>query len=142
MKNPSRQLREAYFSRLNGNVIVNGSAIPVFNTTLPDTNANFYIILSSQTGRQERDKCRKLREHTQLVDIVTKFDPFTGNNDVSDDILNQVSVIINNGVDLDLGADFECLGGDEESTTDTNFETPNETIIRKLIRFRHLINIK
>ena len=141
MKNPSNALRSAYFQALNGNVTVNGSAIKVYNKVLDDNTGNFYIWITAETGKKVPDKTHKLREHTLLIDIVTKFGPYEGSNETANDIQEQVSELIDNGTELSLGAEYQSILTVEEDSHDIDLQTPSETIIRKLIRYRHLINI-
>lgn len=141
MKNPSNSLRSAYFQALNGNVTVNGQPIKVYNKVLDENTGDAYIILSNETGRRELSKCRDLREQTLLIDIVTKFPPYDGSNELANDIQEQVSQLVDTGIELDLGPDFQSVLTEEEDSHDIDLQTPAETIIRKLIRYRHLINI-
>lgn len=139
MKNPSNDLRTAYYNALNGFITVNGVLVPIYSKIVPANNPQIYIILSTETGTQEKNKDRGLREHTLVIDIVTLFDAFTGDVSKANEIEEKVSQIINNGTQINLSPRFNCITTREEQNQEIIIQTSLETIIRKVVRYAHLI---
>ncbi|ACU61359.1 DUF3168 domain-containing protein [Chitinophaga pinensis] len=135
-------IRKGYFQRLNGSVIINSVAVPVYDGMAPNQAVCPYIILSTQTSVDRSAKRCQSQECTMLLDIVTEA---TGGVDRSqaDAIVNQIYQLIY-PVDaagyIDAGPDLTVIS--TRLISDTTMEMQDDTfkILRRLIRFTHQVH--
>jgi hypothetical protein len=138
MKDPGFEIRKAYFEALNGNVILNGKSVPVYDGT--QTDAMFpYIILGTQTNPEGVGaKVCYNTDSTIELDIVTGYLGDSGGKKDSDDIANQVKQLIYPDIELDNGFQALDVSVDNDITLGPEMSGSHK-IFRRLIRFRHNI---
>lgn len=136
-------LRIGYRRVLFPNIVWNSQPVPVYGEgSVPENQAEPYIIVTSYTGNQRpTDKC-KVFEVTQLVDIVTASDNPMGYGQANN-IADQVEELINpdSRVDIDI-TDLGYRIGDTYSIESNPIANKTDTryIYRVLKRYRHLIS--
>lgn len=139
----SKAVRTGYFSALDGNVFIEGSAVKLFDTyaTPQDETEYPYIILSTQVDNQRQQKHCKIYSASILLDIVTAS-RHTFGREQAEDISEQIENIINPlGQNLDITANGYTIG---DTIRGEAFEFNDRSsvfyIYRKLIRYNHLIS--
>lgn len=141
MRDYNKALRTGYFQRLNGAVLSNSAAIPVYSKMAPNDASYPYIILSTQTGVEASTKNDQGQDNTILIDIVTGFVGAV-NDEIADDIADQVYQLIHpsNQNFVDVGPNLQIISTD--LLLDTTVEGQNNTykLFRRLIRFGHKIH--
>lgn len=137
----SKAVRTAYFTALDGNIIFNSIAVPVYDAyAVPDGIPYPYILLSSQTSNQLSIKRCKRYNVSVIVDIVTGSTDVIGRSD-AEDIAEQIEDIINpdDFTDLDLSANGYQLGNtSRDNDTDLTDKNNIYYIYRKLLTYSHL----
>ena len=141
MKDPSQVLQSAYDSTLTGAVTVNSTAVPVYDRV--PSGAQFpYIKLGGKDVRDVSDKASFASEVYFDVIVVTGFTTTTDGKDQAYDISNQVMQLIrplgSSGI-IDLSPDFKALGISVEKTEDTEEDLGTHYEIRRLLKFKNLI---
>lgn len=138
----SKAVRTAYFTALDGNIIFNSIAVPVYDAyAVPDGIPYPYILLSSQTSNQLSIKRCKRYNVSVIVDIVTGSTDVIGRSD-AEDIAEQIEDIINpdDFTDLDLSANGYQLGNtSRDNDTDLTDKNNIYYIYRKLLTYNHLV---
>lgn len=139
----SQAIRTGYYQVLNGNVLHNGNPVKIYDVfALPENTSYPYILLSTQTGSQRNLKTGKVYEATLLVDIVTGSLSPIGRKQ-SEQIAEQIENIINpdSNVDIDITAYGYSIGETvREEDTDLADKRSQYYILRKLMRYRHLVS--
>lgn len=127
-------LLSAYYSNLNGSIVVDGSVIEV-GTKISDESTEFvrYFISGDDNVGTYDDIVREIDVNLDCVSIQPKN---RGDDSITDSIVNQVKQIITN--------DFTITGWDIELTLDLGTEEAsgeNEAnyISRRTITFKHFI---
>lgn len=94
MKDINYPVRKAFYTALNGNLSYDGSNVPVSDEQLKDSDSNnFYVILGSQSDRDDSTKTSYDREASITLDIVTKQGQ-TATKDIADSIANQILTLL------------------------------------------------
>lgn len=140
--NVSTAIRIGYFQALNGNIVIDGDAVPVYDAySIPEGVKYPYIIISTQTEVERRVKWCRMYEATVLLDIVTGSLGISGRRQ-SEDIADQIEPIVNpiTGPQIDITANGYKIG-DTERAFSENLEDKNDVfyIYRKLLRYRLLV---
>jgi energy-converting hydrogenase Eha subunit H len=89
-KDPQFELRKAYFETLT-NITSNGQPVEVFDEIVPSTAAFPAIVFMQQTGRNDGNKDRFIRDEIIDIHVITKFVSDTGGKKVANDIVNQIA---------------------------------------------------
>lgn len=89
-KDPQFELRKAYFETLT-NITSNGQPVEVFDEIVPSTAAYPAIVFMQQTGRNDGNKDRFIRDEIIDIHVITKFVSDTGGKKVANDIVNQIA---------------------------------------------------
>lgn len=129
--NPNKPLRAAYIAALST------IGIPVKSKKMPiEQKAQQYIILQSQTKeRTEETKDGCLEWLCSIVIDITYYNPSgSANADLNDDIEEQVIDIIEQGISVD---GFMVKSTRFIQSTDLSIETPNYTILRRIVTYQH-----
>ena len=138
MKYIFKYLIDEYYSILNGNIIINSAALPIYDAEGPSDPLGSYILLGDRNSSQTPAKGRFTSEVTLLVDICIIGDGF-GFKD-SEDAANQVMALIHSDANPDLSPDFQVVTTSIESTNSLTGINKTDNIFRTLIRYRHLVN--
>jgi hypothetical protein len=128
----------AYFDALDGNIIINGEALPVFDGEAPATTTGSYILLGDRTSTQVQAKGAFQSEVTLLVDVVIKGDIF-GFKD-SEDAAEQIMQLINSDENPQCSSSFQVVTTSIQSTNNLNGLNRTDNIFRTLIRYAHKVN--
>jgi hypothetical protein len=135
MKYLFKYLIPAYFDALNGNVIVQGVTLPIYDSEAPTGDFGSYILLGDRTTTQTQYRGGFTQEATLLVDIVVKGDNF-GFEDC-EDAADQVLSLINSDANPDCSPDFKVVTTSVLSTNSLSGLNKTDNIYRTLIRFQH-----
>ncbi|PUZ21805.1 hypothetical protein DCC81_24775 [Chitinophaga parva] len=136
-------VRRAYFQKLNGALLYNGAPVPIYDRFAINSAVAPYVILSSQTDTEEGTKNNQGHDATILVDIVNRGEAISSM--VVDSIAGQVLALINplhGWQALDLGPDLQLLRTTKISDQPLEAQSNTEKVIRRLMRFRHIIHEK
>lgn len=136
------RVRQGYFQRLNGVVLLAGQPVLVYDTFASNDAIYPYIILSTQTDVGSGTKQSQGHEATMLVDIVTGFTG-GGTRMPLDTIAGQVLTLINPQAtvqQIDAGPELQVIN--TQLLSDLTLEGQNGVykIIRRLLRFGHVIH--
>ena len=145
MINPSKYIRKAYLQLLSG--LTSGSVpVPVFDRRIPISTPtpSTRVIITSQTNSITREnKCGHSWECTIILDVITEQDISFVNSAIVDDIEEQISNAIdtwtNTGQDISIPP-FTVYHTTFQSSTDFELEFDTTTIIRRVIRYVHILN--
>jgi hypothetical protein len=128
----------AYFTELDGNILIDGDALPIYDGEAPPDVQGSYILLGDRTSTQTQAKGKFTSECTLLVDVVIKGPNF-GFKD-SEDAAEQIMQLINSDSNPICASSFQVVTTSIQSTNNLNGLNPTDNIFRTLIRFRHLVN--
>lgn len=137
MKYIFNYLIPAYYSILNGNVLLNALPLPVVDDMASAPTSSSYILLGERSSFQREDKAGFLSEVNLLVDVVVKGDNF-GQGD-AEDAANQITQLINSNANPDLSPNFKVITTSIQSTNNLSALNPTDRVFRTLIRFRHIV---
>jgi hypothetical protein len=137
MKYIFSSLIPAYYTKLHGNIIVQGITLPIYDAEAPVGDFGSYIMLGDRNSTQTQYKGGYTSEVTLLVDIVVKGDNF-GFQD-SEDAANQVLGLINSDSHPDCAPDFQVVTTSVQSTNSLTGINKTDNIFRTLIRFKHQV---
>jgi hypothetical protein len=128
----------AYFTALDGNIEIDGDALPIYDGEAPPEVQGSYILLGDRTSTQTPAKGRFTSECTLLVDVVIKGPNF-GFKD-SEDAAEQIMALINSDSNPVCASSFQVVTTSIQSTNNLNGLNRTDNIFRTLIRYRHLVN--
>lgn len=138
----SKALRTGYFAKLNGSVMNGIDPVPVYDVFgIPEVSGYPYILLSNQTSTQQGAKSGKSYEATILIDIVTG-DTQVNNREQAETIADQIELLVNpdDRSDIDITANGYEIGDTiREEDSDLGAKNDQYYIVRKLMRYRHII---
>lgn len=137
MKNPIKPLRTAYVTALDG------ISVPVWDRRIPkDTDEpELYVLVTSQTATgSNRTKCgNNTKECTTLFDVIYKTMQGYADSAPVDDVCEEILQKIDTNAQITIPGfqviDTELVLLDVLDAIE--FDT--QTVIRGLVRFRHLI---
>lgn len=138
MKNPFKYLIPAYYSALNGQIIVNGNILPVYDGMVPPNGASSYILIGERTSSQQQAKCGFLTECFVLIDIVLK-----GSNygfKAVEDAADQVLAIINSDDNQMPVSGIQVVTTSVQSINNLSGLNATDQVFRMLIRFRNVVS--
>ena len=139
----SKAIRHGYYDALNSNVYHNGNEVPIFDVfALPENISKPYILLSTQTSFQRNLKRCKMYNASILIDVVTGGQNFAIGRSQAEDIAEQIEDIINPDSFDDISIEpygFSIGNTSRESDTDSSLMNGNEYVVRKLIRYEHIV---
>jgi hypothetical protein len=133
-------IRKGIFQAINGNVVLNGDAVEVFDaygTADQDQSKYPYILLNIQTKSQRAGKQRRPMDATIQMDFVTGFLTPEGRED-AEDMEEQATLIVcpDNRSDLDIVLDGWSID-DTFILNSTDFAARNNDfyVFRKTVTF-------
>ena len=142
MIDANRQIRKGYYQRLNAAVVINSSAVPVYDSFAPNNATYPYVILSTQTSVDQSVKRCQGQECTMLIDVVTGMVGAVQRetlDNICDQIFKLIYPVDSSGY-IDVGPDLTLVK--TRLLSDTTMELQNDTfkILRRLIRFTHQVH--
>lgn len=135
-------VRRGYYQKLNGQILIDGQPIPVYDAMAPNKAIYPYIIFSTQTSVDDSVKRCQGQEVTMLIDVVTGYNGAVQRAPL-DSICNQIYQLINT-VDaigfIDVGPSLQII--QTRLLSDTTVEAQNDVwkILRRLLRFGHKVH--
>lgn len=138
MKNPFKYLIPAYYNALNGQIVVNGTTLPVYDGMVAPNGSSSYILIGERTLSQLQDKSGFLTECFVLIDIVLK-----GSNygfKAVEDAADQVLAIINSDENPMPVSGIQVVTTSVQSINNLSSLNATEQVFRQLIRFRNVVN--
>jgi hypothetical protein len=138
MKNPFKYLIPAYYNALNGQVVVNGTTLPVYDGIVPPNGAASYILIGERTSSQQQAKCGFLTECFVLIDVVLK-----GNNygyKAVEDAADQILGIINSDDNVSPSSGIQVVTTSVQSINNLSGLNATDQVFRQLIRFRNVVS--
>ncbi len=144
MKDCIEILQQKYFEALDGNLLLNGVNVPVYDSSAVLADAvQPYVLLSEVFATEigEGSKSSYGQEVIFEVRVVTKFDNSFGGKKFASIIADQVIQRIRTRQDgyLDLSPDFYMIKSELESTNTLEELIPDGVLISRIIRFNHTI---
>jgi hypothetical protein len=141
MRNPNKYIKKAYKNLLDD------MDIPLYDQRVP---ANIKIkpgdkyLLISGIGKSEADrtKCDNAYNVAFQLDIIVHGERGYVDTSVLDDLEEEITDRIFPSVkqDIDLSEDgFICYNTFLDQNVDLPIDTPTETILRRILRFRHVV---
>lgn len=137
LQNPNKYIRKAYITALAGiGTPIWDKRIPA-DTPIPAT----YILIQNQTKTEiQRSKCDKAWNVTTVIDIYDRSQRGYADSSILDDIEEKITNILSPSVQTDLLVPpFIIYNTFVESPVDLPQETPNETILHRVLRIRMIL---
>ena len=138
MKNPFKYLIPAYYAALNGQIVVSGTTLPVYDGMVPPNAGLSYILIGERTSSQVQAKGTFLTECFVLIDIVLK-----GSNygfKAVEDAADQVLAIINSDDNPMPVSGIEVVTTSVQSINNLSGLNATDQVFRTLIRFRNVVS--
>lgn len=140
MKEVSNALRIGYISKLNGNVILSGSPVPVYGRVVPASLEPPYIYFPSQSQSDASPKDRFMSENTVNIEAVVKSID-GGNFHELESICNQVKQLVCSfdAKDWPQASGFGTVNSwfvDDNEITDW---VDGKWVFRKVMRFENTV---
>ncbi len=138
MKDPTKQLQEAYFTLLNGSVVVSGTEIPVFKWLKPGDTTRITIGEVVMDDNSTHDTF--MVDARQSVYVMTELS-YGDEREVAADICDEVVQLV--VPDLSSGlmtmTDFQMVDSYLDSVELFDEENQDSTVYTKELIFKHLI---
>jgi hypothetical protein len=137
MKDPTSELHDAYFTLLNGGVVINGTAIPVYKWEKPGNETRVEIATTTMEDASSKDTY--ITEVLQDITIVSSLRIQGGDErSIADQISSEVVQLVVADTLMTMSS-FDMLNA--ELTASEVFEDENydNTTYRKELTFKHLI---
>lgn len=136
MRDINLQLRRAYYDLLNGNVTINSTTVPFYNSFVPKDYPSFYVVIQNivSTGRESKND--QDREVSIQFVVSTRLDRNSGweCDQIADQILNIAypyrGFAPEGCLSMDLVSDNPV--GDIDPAT-------GKQIIERIITFKHIV---
>jgi len=138
MKDPTSEIRDAYFTLLNGNVTVSGTAVPVYKWERPGDETRIEIMTATMDDDSTKDSY--ILNVAQEISVVsaTQFDD---QREISDEISSQVCELVT--ADTLMTMDSFVMHSATLSSTEVFEEVGfDNTLYRKDLVFEHKIEQK
>lgn len=137
LANPNKYIRQKYLSLLQGEGLTTYDKRVPIDVTPP----NPYILISNQTKVEiNRNKCDKQWDVTTQVDLYYRQIRGVNDSEVLDDLEETVSELIHPTVTTDIEFEnFKTYNTYTEQSIDAPQETATETLLHRVLRFRHIV---
>jgi len=137
-KDPERVFRKAVYNALNGTVLYNGTAVPVYDEFASDTAPNLFIVLGNQYADDRRNYAKFVTGSVLVIDICHHQNRAM-TKDVVDAVSNSIKGILmpnlaSFGVTLDTG--WSINGLYRETSSYLSEQNNTKWVIRKVERYR------
>lgn len=146
MIDPSRELREAYISKLS-TLTIQGVSIPVYDEFMGASVASIgyataYMLVTNQTAQDILIKTGFYNDCSITVDIVTKFPINKGGKKLSEQIATEVLKLIRTGNTTDYPAmtNFQIVTCQLVTNQGLIEENIANTVFRKILILQHKIS--
>jgi len=144
MKDLGLTLRTAYYERLNGAITLNGSDVPIYDSvSVPADTVEPYILLTDFVSTEIGEGSKQTYGQNCFfsLEVVTKFPNAVGGKDDADSLVNQILTLVRTRQAgyFDLSPDFNLVSVVLDATQTIQELASDGMIVRRLIRFGHLI---
>ncbi len=137
LKNPNKYVRKKYIQLLAG------IGVPVYDKRVPSDIEipQTYILIQSQSKTEtNRTKCDKLWRSETSLDLYTRAIRGSADSAILDDLEETVSALIAPDVNTDIQFDnFVTYNTIVMQPQDAPMDTPQETILHRILRFQHIV---
>lgn len=131
LRDTMKPLRSAVYSVLNGNT----DGIPVYDEKrkVAETDQTYILLTTQQETGIEQNDCTFITQSSIDVEVIAGSE-FEVSKNVIDDVSNDVTALVMNGLTAPSG--FQFLNLKRESAFTQNLSvTETQSILRKIIRF-------
>lgn len=135
-------IRKAIINRLTGNILINGSALPVYNRVPSGTSVPYIYVYSVSTDESDYNQTSFITETITRIEVITRFQGDSGGELQVNQAVSQILALIrtrSNGY-FDLSDDgfnvFTCIN---EGTTYLTDEDVDYTYFRGIIEISNKI---
>lgn len=134
MKDPGKALRQALYEALNGNLVLQSSDVPVYDTFGSEVNQDNFVAISNINETDNSNKSNFVTEMQVTIDVVTRPESYDGNQD-AENIAGQILELLLPTPQASLSdtADFQFLNLQRSSSTYLSEQTDTGYIYRKLL---------
>jgi hypothetical protein len=142
LKDSSYAIRVAYMAKLKPLLKYAGVVVPVYDSIVPDTAPNYFVVIKDQNEADDSNKCGFMSDVHVTLDVVTRFPPGSGTGTVRDNILGQINAIIcstDASKRLDLTPDFKVMNSVRTLTRPIDEPSTTGNILRKVVIFKHKV---
>jgi len=137
LKNPNKYIRKKYIQLLSG------IGVPLYDKNLPSDidTPKTYVLIQTQTKTEvNRTKCDKLWRSDTTIDIYTRDKRGAANSAILDDLEESITAQIAPDVNTDIQFDnFKTYNTFTSQPQDAPMQTPQETILHRVLRFQHIV---
>jgi len=105
MREAFHHLRKKYIEAIDGNISVNGSAVPIINRVPTGQGFPYIKVFSYQSEEADQNKTNFTSELVTRFEIVTKFDGDAGGEYQANQIVDGVLDLVRDRTNVDLSAD-------------------------------------
>jgi hypothetical protein len=135
-------IRKAIINRLSGNILINGSALPVYNRVPTCASVPYIYVYSVSTDESDYNQTSFITETITRIEVITRFQGDSGGELQVNQAVSQILALIrtrSNGY-FNLSADgfnvFTCIN---EGTTYLTDEDVDYTYFRAVIEISNKI---
>jgi len=135
MKDPTRQLHNAYYDLLQGAVVVNHTTIPVYKWYKPIDDTAIFIGLTTMEDRSTHDTYIMDVQQEIYIQYKLRMDD---ERDTAEDISDEVVQLVVAETLMTM-SDFDNIYVELSSVESFDEETTDSTIYKKELIFKHII---
>jgi hypothetical protein len=136
----SNNLRVAYLTKLNGNIIYNTKNVPVYGDDSFETPPGNYVIISDIVETSDNNNQRFITNLTATIDIFSE-QYMKRDNSIVDNIASQIlNLLIPSTAIQDIGdANFQIFPLSRDSSRYLTLQEGNNYIVRKILTISNSI---
>jgi len=134
VKDPGKALRTAIYNVLNGNLMLDVSTIPVYDTFGSEVNQDNFVAISNINETDSSNKSNFATDMQVTLDVVTRAQSYDGNED-AENIANQILTLLlpTPQSTLTATADFQFLNLQRSGSNYLSEQTDTGYVFRKLL---------
>lgn len=142
LKDISYVLRVAYMNKLKPVLKYNGVAVPVYDSIVPNTAPDIFVVLRDQNEADASAKCGFKSDVHVTTEVVTRFTPGNGSGSIRDNITGQINRALcstDHTKRLSLLPDFKVLNTVRTMSRGIEENASTGNIFRKVNIYKHTI---
>lgn len=143
MKDINRALRKKYFEMLNGNLIINDTAVPVHYKYIPNIiDAPIYVLITTVSNTDISTKQRHMTDTSIQIGIYSK-DTIANDGAAVDEIADQIYAIVcpTTLSKIDLMPEFQVVFFNMQSDNSPDaIQTDTSIFVNRFITFSHKVD--
>lgn len=137
LRNPNKYIRAKYM------LLLANIGVPVFDKRLPvglEIPATYILIQNQTKTETNRTKCDKLWKSDTTIDIYSRAILGTADSAILDDLEQSITDVLAPDVNTDIQFDnFITYNTFVQQPQDAPMETPQETILHRVLRIQHIL---